>query len=253
MRTRGFTLVEVIVIISLIMFLIAMLLPAFSQSRESARVVLCNSKLGQLHTAHVVYVVANGGQNYPYRNDAIYMSFLEEFHQYQDELRFCPDAPTANQGWGSATKGWRYGTFTGVKYGSYGVNGFMYHPYHSPTGPGQGGNGYFGHADYHANGYPDFWYATLEDGQPSKAPLYADSEWVDGWPMEWDTVPPDFAGGWGAGADGTQMSRFCIDRHQMHINIVFADGHAATHRLDELWTLHWHRAWRGPSSPITIP
>lgn len=248
----AFSLVELLVVISLIMLLIAMLLPALGKMRGMARSSACKQKLYQIQTAHVVYVLNNDNKNFVYQNNAIYMTFLEEYHNYLDELRFCPEAPISKGGWGSAKHGWTYGTHNGPKQGSYGVNGFMYLPYNSVTGPGQGGNGYFSHGDYHANGHPNFWYETLEDGNPTKAPLYADCTWVDGWPMEWDAVPTNFLLG-GSGADGKQMGRFAIDRHDMHVNVVFADGHAELHPLEELWTLEWHRQWRPPNPAVTIP
>ena len=54
-------------------------------------------------------------------------------------------------------------------------------------------------------------------GYPAQTPTFADCMWVDGW------------------------SRFLIDRHDMAINVLFADGHAKLVPLGDLWLLRWSR------------
>lgn len=53
---RGFTLIELIVTISIITLIIAILLPALSQSREAARAIQCASGQRQLGIAFEVYI-----------------------------------------------------------------------------------------------------------------------------------------------------------------------------------------------------
>jgi len=53
---RGFTLIELLVVISIIALLVAILLPALTQARESARRVLCSAQLRQWGIAITVYV-----------------------------------------------------------------------------------------------------------------------------------------------------------------------------------------------------
>jgi len=61
----GFTLVELLVVVSIIALLISMLLPSLTKARETARQVKCTANLKQLGNAHQMYMNDSDGYTVP--------------------------------------------------------------------------------------------------------------------------------------------------------------------------------------------
>lgn len=60
-RRRGFSLVELLVVIGIIAVLMGLLLPALSAAREASRKTVCGSNVRQIVTAAIAYAQENGG------------------------------------------------------------------------------------------------------------------------------------------------------------------------------------------------
>ena len=67
-RRRGFTLVELLVVIGIIALLMSILLPTLGRVREQSQAIKCFSQLRQIATAIEIYKTQNDGQIGPYSN-----------------------------------------------------------------------------------------------------------------------------------------------------------------------------------------
>src|SRR4051812_22712252 len=65
MRRRGFSLVELLVVISIIALLIAMLLPAMQKARAQANSLRCKSNMRQIGQAMLMYAGESRDQLFP--------------------------------------------------------------------------------------------------------------------------------------------------------------------------------------------
>lgn len=95
-NTRGFTLVELMVVIGIVMILASLLLPALQKAKESSRKTVCASNLKQLSLACSLYAEENRGW-FPPKDDIIENLIVEGevvYPEYISDLNVfgCPSS-----------------------------------------------------------------------------------------------------------------------------------------------------------------
>lgn len=215
MRSRAFTLVELLVVISVVAVLMGFLMPALARARQQGKTVVCLSNLRQMAIASQVYISNNDG-SYPIAYTSQYVSPLSVSYAWDfttttnwdtyeqkvipgllwagdtiEKIQQCPSFT------GSAN--WLEDPYTGYNYNT----------------------SYIGHGQFESISAP----ARVEMIRSrANAPLFGDGQWAAGadkfmrapWPNEGDL---SFSGRY-AGTQGY--------RHQGKTNVAYCDGHAAT-------------------------
>ena len=246
---HGFTLIEMLVVISVIATLAGMLLPALDRANRQAHAMACVSNLKQLGLAAWMYLNDEGTSIHydPYPD--LWMLTLQRRYSVHEQIRVCPSAPARQPGqiaadpspFGTLTRAWLVSGKAGTNYqGSYALNGYFY-------------------SDSTRYDTPRRFQSGSDVVNPSLTPYFVDSLWVDAWPLASDKPATNLISGNEALQGGLQ--RIAIPRHACAaspafksfnirnplpgaVNVAFADNHVETVRLEKLWSLSWHKDWQ---------
>lgn len=233
-KKRGFTLVELLVVIAIIALLMSILMPALARVRKQTKAVICLANLRQWALIWQLYTTDYEGY-FNAGDEGTSFEWMETIHPYTKEkdLYFCPEASNISYVWdgprGTTTSvwTWTYGS-GGEFYGSYGINEFCFDPPRTMSE-------IWGHPTY-LN-----WRHVNYKGA-SNIPMLVGCSWAGGAPNHSDE-PPLFEGDKYEQMYNNNMKRFCLNRHDGHVNGAFLDFSARKIGLKELWKLQWHRQY----------
>jgi prepilin-type N-terminal cleavage/methylation domain-containing protein/prepilin-type processing-associated H-X9-DG protein len=189
---RAFTLIELLVVIAIIAVLAAMLLPALSRGKESARAIQCLSQMRQLGLAVRLYTDDNA-EEFPRSQHSAFAN-----GQIPWERSVAPQL-------GSTTTTW-----TNL------LNGVYHCPSDRRTTPWSYGLSVYYELgpDDDYTGKPETWRRVTQVPRPASTILFAENT------SSADHIMPHF---WQSAADASDVAQ---RRHGQRANYIFADGHA---------------------------
>ena len=239
MRRKGFTLIEILVVVAIIAVLIGVLIPSLRVVSQRAKAVGCQANLRQWGIVMEAYVDNNNGRFFEGMLDGSWddwVEILEPYYGNKGGMTCCPTATkTAEQGGTGIFTAW---ADEEGDYGSYGMSAWICN-----AKPGA----VFGDDLY--------WRSPAAKGAEN-VPVFLDCLSVAGWP-DHTSVPADFNGQHPQGVDlSQQMKGFCIERHRNGVsNCLFMDWSVRAVGLKELWKLKWHPKFdtSGPWTKNHVP
>jgi len=228
-RVKGFTLIELLVVIAVIALLMAILMPALQRVKRQARAVVCQANLKQWGVLFASLAEDNEGRLVDRESWA--SCSTGQFALYIDNYRmemFCPMATklviVGGRGGGrpiDSFGAWYCSGHT-FRVGSYGINAWSPAYAYTPTSRSRDPDATV--PFYHVN-----------HKGANKVPVLLDSSlWASG--PESDDSPPQ-----AEVFSRNSMGRFCINRHDGYVNVLFMDWSVRKVGLKELWTFKWHR------------
>src|SRR6266540_5678730 len=130
----GFTLVELLVVISVIATLAGLLLPALGRAKSQAQAIACVNNLKQLGLANWMYFTDEGKPVHYDNWPDLWMLTLQRQYSAIDKVRVCPTAPERSSAqlakdsspYGTVRRAWFVMNGKSNYQGSYALNGYFY-------------------------------------------------------------------------------------------------------------------------------
>jgi len=224
-RKKGFTLIEILVVMAVIALLVAILVPTLTKSKKYAKAVVCQSNLRQLGVILEMYTDESDGFFF---GGAVgsgwddWVEILEPYYGIKGKVKLCPFVKkNKTQGGQGIYTSWV--DKEGEETGSYGLNGWVCKVNSSDS-------------------EKNLYWETPGVNNAKDVPVFLDCMWMAGWPDQ-SSIPPEFDGQKpSADTLAEQMKNICINRHgNGQTNCLFMDWSVRAVGLKQLWTLKWHK------------
>jgi type II secretory pathway pseudopilin PulG len=244
----AFTIIELLVVISIIFLLTATLFPLLRKARGQTRTTVCMSNLKQWALSYQLYATENNSKYPPAEPKSTTQTWMTKLSMYCSDIqsvRNCPSATKVNEDGqlptgvlGTTKKAWyltapfdlspRYRT------GSYAENIYIAqpHPEMEMEMDSQGNQNYLS----------NFW-SGPEDKGAAQTPLLIDSRWYIIAPEETQPLPSD-----GKvvvnNTTKTWVDSAAMKRHNDGVNTLFLSGSIIKVNAEELWNMKWHKNYK---------
>jgi prepilin-type N-terminal cleavage/methylation domain-containing protein/prepilin-type processing-associated H-X9-DG protein len=228
-RAKGFTLVELLVVIASIALLLGILVPTLQRVKNQARAVACQSKLRQWSLVFSMYDkdyegrFCAGCSEHKTNDQRHWAMALRPYYYHDRQITLCPSAIKPRDEGGEG----RYAAWRGpddVLF-SYGLNGWVYNAKESD--------------ELRNSTVIERHWGELNIKGTGNIPLLLDCLRPGGYPST-ISEPPEIEGRF-VFYVSIDWERFCLNRHSGAVNCLFMDSSVRKVGLKELWTLKWHR------------
>jgi len=232
---RGFTLIEMLVVMAILLTLMSIVVPSMGVLRNQAHNTKCVVNLGQQANAFLLVVSDDDGRLPLHRETPssplrIYYDYIDEYVDSQGTL-VCPkndDEPDWNTNFteGGRTRPWQFTTNGNQLYGSYVFNGWLYSSAMSWLGD------------------TAMWFGDSISAvtNPTQTPIATDGYWPDAWPQVHHSVPSSGDENNIYTGSSPYETRIYTDRHYpAYQNFSFVDGHATKIPHSRIPSLTWNR------------
>ncbi len=225
-RTPAFTLVELLVVISILTLLLAVLLPGLADARQQARRTVCGSNIRQIAGANNQYVFDSSGVYVP--GAAAFLQNLQRWHGRRDDIQsaFEPSRGPLRRYLGTDRGIRACPTFVPDRAGfESGCGGYGYN------------NAYIG-VQTVSRGTRESFVTSDRAGvyaakvkRPAETIMFTDTAFVNRGLIEYSFVEPRFHPQYRTRADPSTHFR-----HARQANVAWCDGHVSSERPTFSWS-----------------